>query len=85
MKVTRIHQYTSMVHLTDCAVINKSRNIIVINKGELNGINKDMGVISSRGIVGIIKDITNNLLDIDEKFESKIVNLSFLNISYSQC
>ena len=40
--------------------VNKSRNIIVINKGELNGINKDMGVISSRGIVGIIKDITNN-------------------------
>ena len=40
--------------------INKSKNIIVINKGELNGITKEMGVISSKGVVGIIKNITDN-------------------------
>ena len=33
--------------------INKSKNIIVINKGEMDGITKEMGVISSKGVVGI--------------------------------
>jgi len=40
--------------------INKSKNIIVINKGKLSGIQKEMGVISSKGVVGIIKNITSN-------------------------
>ena len=40
--------------------INKNKNIIVINKGELNGITREMGVISTRGVVGIIKNITDN-------------------------
>ena len=40
--------------------INKSKNIIVINKGKLNGITLEMGVVSSKGVVGIIKNITDN-------------------------
>ena len=40
--------------------INKSKNIIVINKGKFNGITREMGVISSKGVVGIIKNITDN-------------------------
>ena len=40
--------------------INKSKNIILINKGKLSGIQKEMGVISSKGVVGIIKNITSN-------------------------
>ena len=62
--------------------INKSKNIIVINKGELNGITKEMGVISSKGVVGIIKNITDNyssivsLLNTDLKINAILKNTS---------
>ena len=62
--------------------INKSKNIIVINKGELNGITKEMGVISSKGVVGIIKNITDNyssivsLLNTDLKINAVLKNTS---------
>jgi len=62
--------------------INKSKNIIVINKGELNGITKEMGVISSKGVVGIIKNITDNyssivsLLNTDLKINAILKNSS---------
>ena len=44
--------------------INKSKNIIVIDKGQLDGINLEMGVISSKGVVGIVKNVTNNYASI---------------------
>lgn len=62
--------------------INKNKNIIVINKGELNGINKEMGVVSSKGVVGIIKNITDNyssivsLLNTDLKINAVLKNTS---------
>ena len=62
--------------------INKNKNIIVINKGELNGITKEMGVISSKGVVGIIKNITDNyssivsLLNTDLKINAILKNSS---------
>tara|TARA_B100000575_G_scaffold150744_1_gene120209 strand:+ start:29875 stop:30678 length:804 start_codon:yes stop_codon:yes gene_type:complete len=40
--------------------VNKNNNIIVIDKGRSNGINEEMGVISSDGVVGIIKSVSNN-------------------------
>ena len=64
--------------------INKNKNIIVINKGELNGITKEMGVISSKGVVGIIKNITDNyssivsLLNTDLKINAILKNTSTL-------
>ncbi len=62
--------------------INKSKNIIVINKGEINGITKEMGVISSKGVVGIIKNITDNyssivsILNTDLKINAILKNSS---------
>ena len=62
--------------------INKSKNIIVINKGEFNGITREMGVISSKGVVGIIKNITDNyssivsLLNTDLKINAILKNSS---------
>jgi len=44
--------------------INKSKNIIVIDKGKLDSINLEMGVISSKGVVGIVKNVTNNYASI---------------------
>ena len=62
--------------------INKSKNIILIDKGEINGITKEMGVISSEGVVGIIKNITDNyssivsLLNTDLKINAILKNSS---------
>ena len=44
--------------------INKSKNIIIIDKGKLDSINLEMGVISSEGVVGIVKSVTNNYASI---------------------
>ena len=44
--------------------INKSKNIIVIDKGKLDSINIEMGVISSKGVVGIVKNVTDNYASI---------------------
>ena len=62
--------------------INKSKNIIVINKGKLSGITSEMGVISSKGVVGIIKNLTDNyssivsLLNTDLKINAVLKNSS---------
>ena len=62
--------------------INKSKNIIVIDKGILEGINEEMGVITSMGVVGIIKSVTKNyasiisLLNTDLKVNAILKNSS---------
>ena len=40
--------------------MNRPNNYILINKGEADGIKKDMGVISSSGIVGIVSDVSQH-------------------------
>ncbi len=40
--------------------VNKHFNYITLNKGSNNGIVKEMGVISSKGVVGIIKDVSDH-------------------------
>ena len=62
--------------------INKSKNIIIIDKGKLDSINLEMGVISSEGVVGIVKSVTNNyasiisLLNTDLKLNAILKNSS---------
>ena len=62
--------------------INKSKNIIIIDKGKLDSINLDTGVISSKGVVGIVKNITNNyasiisLLNTDLRLNAILKNTS---------
>ncbi|MFL2634102.1 MAG: rod shape-determining protein MreC [Candidatus Marisimplicoccus sp.] len=61
---------------------NKSKNIIIIDKGKLDNINLEMGVISSEGVVGIVKSVTNNyasiisLLNTDLKLNAILKNSS---------
>ena len=62
--------------------INKSKNIIIIDKGKLDNINLEMGVMSSEGVVGIVKSVTNNyasiisLLNTDLKLNAILKNSS---------
>ncbi len=39
---------------------NKQFNYITINKGLLNGIKPEMGVLSSKGVIGIVKNASDN-------------------------
>ena len=50
----------------------KSNNYLTLNKGSLNGIKSDMGVINSVGIVGITKSTSKNYTTV----------LSVLNVNY---
>ncbi len=38
---------------------NQFRNFITINKGEIDGIHPDMGVVNSEGVVGIVKAVSS--------------------------
>ena len=55
---------------------------LLMNKGEFNGITREMGVISSKGVVGIIKNITDNyssivsLLNTDLRINAILKNSS---------
>ena len=44
--------------------VNRPNNYILINKGRADGIEKDMGVISSEGIVGIVTDVSQHYASI---------------------
>lgn len=54
------------------------KNIITIDKGEADGIREDMGVISTNGVVGIVKGVTDHfslvlpIINIDSKISSII-------------
>jgi rod shape-determining protein MreC len=38
---------------------NKLQNYITLNKGAIDGLKQDMGVVSDEGVVGIIKTVSN--------------------------
>lgn len=40
--------------------INKQYNYITLNKGRLQGVKPEMGVISADGIVGVVKNVSSN-------------------------
>ena len=58
--------------------INRRKNYLTLDKGYLNGIKKDMGVISPNGVVGIVTEVSPNyatvmsVLHIDTKISAKL-------------
>ena len=42
------------------STVNRPNNYIMINKGRADGIEKDMGVVSPQGIVGIVSDVSQH-------------------------
>ena len=63
---------------------NKRNNYLTLNRGSIHGIQKNMGVISSNGIVGIVKDVSEHfstvlsLLHKDARISSKLENENYL-------
>lgn len=59
---------------------NKRSNYLTLNKGSKHGITKDMGVITSTGIVGIVNEVSGNfssvisILHKDFKVSAKLKN-----------
>ena len=57
---------------------NKRKNYLMLNKGNIHGIRRDMGVITSTGIVGTVIDISKNfsivisVLHINNKINARI-------------
>lgn len=55
--------YNNRYRILNAKIINNnyssSKNYLTINKGEKNGIKEDLGVITSKGIVGIIDNTSN--------------------------
>ncbi len=53
-------QYTYITARVVNNSINRRSNYITLDKGTKQGIQKDMGVISSGGVVGIVKDVSDH-------------------------
>lgn len=51
---------------------NKRSNYILVNKGARHGIEPDMGVISGRGVVGVVKSVSRNYSLISSVLHSRI-------------
>lgn len=63
--------------------VNKQNNYLTLDKGELNGIEAGMGVIGSKGIVGIVKNTSPNysvvisILHSQSSISGKLKNSSY--------
>ena len=57
---------------------NYQNNFLTLDKGSLHGIEKNMAVISSRGVVGIVKEVSTNyskvisILSVGVRFNAKL-------------
>jgi len=57
-------EHNQKYEYTSAKIINnnftKQNNYLTLNKGEKQGLNADLGVINSKGVVGVIKSTSNN-------------------------
>lgn len=68
----RFHQkYTYLVGKVINNNFTKRNNYLTINKGENSGITSDVGVVSSKGIVGIVKNTSANYATVLSILNSK--------------
>lgn len=56
----RLQQYTYITARVVNNSINRRSNYLTLDKGYMQGVQKDMGVISSAGVVGIVKDVSRH-------------------------
>jgi len=77
-------RYTQKYSYTSAKVINnnyrKNNNYLTIDKGSSSGIEPDLGVINSKGIVGITKSVSKNyatvlsVLNVNSRINAKLLN-----------
>ena len=92
-------KYNQKFSYTAAKVINnnyrKNNNYLTINKGENHGLEPDLGVVNSKGIIGITKSVSGNyatvlsILNVNSRINAKLLNsdhygsLSWDNIDYN--
>ena len=60
--------------------IGQANNYIIINKGKVDGIERDMGVISTDGIVGVVADVSRHYASVLSLLHSNsVVGVRFKN------
>jgi len=57
-------QYSYIASKVVNSSVNKRRNYLTLNVGEDMGIKRDMGVVSSNGVVGIVTDVSGNFASV---------------------
>lgn len=63
---------------------NKLQNYITLNKGAIDGIKPDMGVVSDEGVVGIVKTVSNRFSVVIPVLNPKIeISCKFKRNNYS--
>jgi rod shape-determining protein MreC len=82
-------QYQTLYSLVPASVvfntIHKAENVFIINKGKNQGITKNMGVLSPRGVAGVVVKVGNNystvmsLLNTNMKLIPNINNTEYYN------
>jgi len=59
------------------------RNYLTINKGKKQGIQQDMGVITTKGILGIVENVSNNFATVQSVLNTKSnINAKIKNTNY---
>jgi len=75
-QIDSVYQYIGTKVISSS--VNKRKNYLMINKGSDHGIKKDMGVVTSQGIVGTVVNVSKNyslimsVLHINNKINSRI-------------
>lgn len=73
--------------IIDAKIIKNSftspRNYLTLNKGEKQGIKQDMGVITTKGILGIVENTSNNFSTVQSILNTKSnINAKIKNTDY---
>ncbi len=74
------NDYQVMKSLVIKNVYAKKRNYLTIKGGKSNGVKKDMGVINSNGVIGIVENVSNryatvqSILNLKTKIAAKIAS-----------
>ncbi len=59
------------------------RNYLTIDQGEKSGVKQDMGVITSKGILGIVENVSNNFATVQSVLNTKSnINAKIKNTDY---
>jgi rod shape-determining protein MreC len=66
------HRYSYIAALVVSNSTSRRDNYIIINKGSRHGLAFDMGVMTSAGIVGIVKDVSNNFSTVLSVLNSEV-------------
>lgn len=59
--------------------VNRQHNFLILDKGSLDGVTEGMGVVTSRGVIGVITTCderyckVKSLLDVDQKISGKLL------------